>query len=320
MTTQSPRVSICLPVYNGEKYLRGAIESVLNQTFEDFELIVSDNASNDRTSDICREAASRDARIVYARSAVNDGLARNHNRAFELSRGRYVMWIAHDDELARDYVDRCCKVLEQDPGVVLCYANSTDIDAGGRVTGTVEMDVFGVSDDVSERFKDAVRFESRGDPVYGLMRREVLARTRLHGRFDCSEWVLIAEMALRGRFAHIPDFLFHRRRHPSQASRADRFERQKHMAFEPGQDRRYVFPLFRLASGYLAAIWRARLPLHDSVRCYRYLLGWLDDTKRLFIDDVAHNLRLALQDSLPDVLFIRLLSIKRHLFKRSWTG
>jgi len=243
MMVLPPRVSICLPVYNGENYICEAIRSVLDQTFQDLELIISDNASTDGTGDICREAASRDPRIHYFRSDLNRGLAWNHNRTFELARESYVMWINHDDLLAKDYVSCCFEVLEQDPGAVLCFTNSNDIDEKGNLIRKLELQNIGASNSVSERYKNTLRFESRCDAIFGLMRRDVLKQTRLHGSFDGSDWVLLAEMGLRGCFRLIPDFLFSRRKHVSQASRCNRFERT--LIFDPTKAGTRIFPSFQ---------------------------------------------------------------------------
>ena len=103
MTLHQPRVSIGLPVYNGERYLPQALDAILSQTFEDFELIISDNASTDSTQDICKSYAANDARVKYFRNSSNIGISRNFNRVFELSSGgEYFKWCAHDDLMAPD--------------------------------------------------------------------------------------------------------------------------------------------------------------------------------------------------------------------------
>ena len=111
----SPRVSIGLPVYNGERFLVQAIESVLAQTFEDFELIVCDNASTDASGAIAQTYVERDSRVRYFRNASNLGAARNFNRTFELSRGEYFKWLAADDLIAPTYLERCLAALGPRP-------------------------------------------------------------------------------------------------------------------------------------------------------------------------------------------------------------
>lgn len=132
MNNGSPEVSIALPVYNGENYLREAIRSVLRQTFEDFELLLLDNASTDATSEICRETVEQDQRAHHLRSDVNRGLIWNHNRGVESARGQYFMWIEHDDLIAEDYLDRCVNALNDDPKIVLSFTNTLIIDENGK--------------------------------------------------------------------------------------------------------------------------------------------------------------------------------------------
>src|SRR4051794_3298661 len=92
-----PKLSIGLPVYNGENFLAHAVDSILAQDFRDFELIISDNASTDRTAEICRGYAESDPRVRYVRFETNQGGSRNFCYVFELARGEYFKWAAHDD-------------------------------------------------------------------------------------------------------------------------------------------------------------------------------------------------------------------------------
>ena len=104
MSENEPRVSIGMPVYNGEKYLEEAIQSILAQTYSDFELVISDNASTDKTQEICLEYAARDSRVRYHRNEKNLGAAPNYNRTFELSTGQYFKWADYDDLLAEEFL------------------------------------------------------------------------------------------------------------------------------------------------------------------------------------------------------------------------
>lgn len=140
MTVRTPDVSVCLPVYNGELYISDAIASVLQQSFENFELIISDNASTDGTAEICHEFIDRDNRVRYFRSDVNGGLALNHNRAFKLAIGRFLMWFGHDDLLEKGYIRRCLESLERDPGLVLCLTNTKHIDENGHLQRQVTVE------------------------------------------------------------------------------------------------------------------------------------------------------------------------------------
>src|SRR5262249_36899823 len=135
MNNHKPRVSIGMPVYHGEPFLKEALDSILAQTYSDFELIISDNASTDRTQEICTAYAAKDKRIQYSRNDKNLGAAKNYNRVFELSSGEYFKWAAHDDICAPDFLVRCITVLDQDPSVVLCYPREIGIDEQGKFLG-----------------------------------------------------------------------------------------------------------------------------------------------------------------------------------------
>src|SRR5438105_14597753 len=127
-----PAISIGMPVRNGEKYVSQAIDSLLAQTFTDFELIICDNASTDRTERICREYAAKDGRIRYHRNERDIGPAQNYTRCFGLARGTYFRWHAHDDVCEPTYLARCLAVLQRDPSVINCHSLTRVIDERGQ--------------------------------------------------------------------------------------------------------------------------------------------------------------------------------------------
>ena len=128
MTWNGPLVSIGLPVFNGDRFLRESIDSLLAQSFSDFELVISDNASTDDTSAICEEYERADSRIRYVRNKTNIGGFRNHNKVFELSTGKYFAWASHDDIRLPKYIESCVEVLERSRETILCYTKTTIID------------------------------------------------------------------------------------------------------------------------------------------------------------------------------------------------
>ena len=114
MATDRPRLSIGMPVFNGEKYIRCALDSILSQTYKDFELVISDNASTDKTESICLKYKEQDNRIRYYRNKKNIGAPSNYNRVFLLSSANYFKWAAHDDMIAPEYIEKCMEILEND--------------------------------------------------------------------------------------------------------------------------------------------------------------------------------------------------------------
>ncbi|MHC4256728.1 MAG: glycosyltransferase family 2 protein, partial [Planctomycetota bacterium] len=128
----SPRVSIGMPVYNGEQFIRKAIETLLAQEFADFELIICDNASDDATREICLEYKRKDSRIRYYRNKENIGAAENFNLAFKLLTGEFFKWAGHDDSWAPDYLKLCVEALERNPSAILCFCPSVYFNDDGR--------------------------------------------------------------------------------------------------------------------------------------------------------------------------------------------
>ena len=153
MSRGKPKLSVGMPVYNGEPYIGIAINSILDQTFGDFELIISDNASTDHTEDICRDFASRDKRVIYSRSEENLGAAQNYNRLVDMASADYFRWSNSDDLFAPELHERCVSVLDTTPDAVLSYGRTRIIDENGNENGDYD-DNLDLRDDLpSDRFK-----------------------------------------------------------------------------------------------------------------------------------------------------------------------
>ncbi|WP_299033052.1 glycosyltransferase [uncultured Pseudokineococcus sp.] len=288
-----PRVSMGLPVYNGENFLERQLESLLSQTFTDFELVISDNASEDRTEEICRRFAERDPRIRYHRSDVNHGLAWNWNRVFELSRAPYFKWVAHDDEHAETFVERCVEVLDADPTVVCCHSATVDVDPEGREIRQWPARTLPASERPSVRLADMLK-PYPAFQVYGLMRRSVLAETGLHRPIPEIDHALLAEVALRGRIVELPEPLFRRREHPARSVRAfttARARRELYRDPTAGRARVADWPGVQLSTEMVRAVREAPVRGRERVLCWLALRHWLArDVRRLG----AHLVREAL--------------------------
>jgi GT2 family glycosyltransferase len=315
MSIDNPTVSIALPVFNGENYLRVAIGSVFGQSFEDFELLLLDNASTDATEEICRAAVAQDRRVRYFRAKANGGLAWNHNRAVELATGRYLMWTAHDDALGEDYVRRCVEALDQNPDAVLAFANTQLIDANGERLGQFSNHCDNTSP--SSRFRSLMRGQTCCDAVFGLMRMETLKQTGLHGYFAGSDLVLLGELALHGRFIVIPEFCYLRRHHPHVTSSPARTSREITLIFDPQRAGKVFVPYFLTAGGFLAAIRRARPPWKDRFICYKDLSIWLWANRRDLYYDCVGPVTGALKRHLSEDSVARLKSLRNWLLRRA---
>lgn len=203
-----PLVGIGLPVYNGERYLRGCLDSLLAQDYADVELTVSDNASTDATEAICREYAARDPRVRYHRAERNMGAVWNFRRAFELSRGEYFCWAAFDDLREPAFVRRCVEALEASPRAVMCCPGVRLIDEEGREIGEREFThgIRPAGATPRERLSAIARATYWYD-FYGVMRRSALARTRLPQPVWGFDVLLVAEMCLLGPVVTVPERL-----------------------------------------------------------------------------------------------------------------
>src|ERR1700744_966024 len=215
-----PRLSIGLPVYNGENYLAESLDALLGQTYEHFELVISDNASTDGTADICRRYGQRDSRIRYIRQPHNIGGAPNHNFLVHEARGELFKWASHDDLYARDLLKRCIEALDEYPHVVLAHSWMAMIDDSGTVTEAAEYPVDTACPRTPERFRNMLLGNKWSDDIGGVMRTEVLRRTALHGSYHYADRAIQAEIGLYGPFYQVPDWLYFRRDHPDRAERA----------------------------------------------------------------------------------------------------
>jgi glycosyltransferase involved in cell wall biosynthesis len=281
----TPLVSIGLPVYNGGRFLEQAVDSILAQTFTDFELVVGDNGSTDDTEAICRRYAAQDARVRYKRSPRNLGASYNYNLVTALSRGKYIRHAAHDDVLAPTNIERCVAVLEADPGIVLAYPQMSRIDEEGRVIDTFRGSLILDSDDPVERwrrFHQLIGVGSMCDPVFGLFRGDALKSTPVLRTLISADMILLGDMALRGRIAEIPEVLFFERWYPGTSVNANPTLDDRAAWFDP-QSRSNplnVMPHWRWLAAFLGSIARAPLSAAQRARCAAIMLPWCWEHKR----------------------------------------
>lgn len=266
-----PKVSLGLPVCNGEDYLAEAIESVLAQDFTDFELIITDNASTDRTAEICQTYASKDARIRVHRHAKNLGAAPNFNSAFELSKGEYFKWVAHDDLITPDYLMKCVAVLDRNPEIVLCHSLVDVIDETGALLGTYDSGISGT--EPSEVFGKIVLRAHWCTDIFGLIRASVLRQIRLFDSFHGADEIVLAELAMFGGFANIDEPLFSNREHSGRYSVQVAIQDQTGWYNSEKQKKR-GFPLWRQYSGYFATLRRYPIDPAQRRRGYVSLAKW----------------------------------------------
>jgi len=269
-----PRVTIGLPVYNGDAFLAAAIDSLLAQTYRDFELIISDNASTDGTEAICRDRAARDPRIRYHRSATNRGAMWNFNVVVELARGEYFKWAAHDDRHEPTYIERCVEALDRHPDVVLACTQLVDIDEN-EARKDVDVPVLAWdSPRPNVRFRALANPHHRCESVFGLIRTGVLRRTMLISDYAGCDRVLLAQIALAGKFYEVPEVLFLHREHKKRSTKEYKSEQTRTAWFNPARAGKPDVPHVRMLRGYANVIRGAAVPWTDKFACFAMLVPW----------------------------------------------
>lgn len=291
-----PLVSIGVPVYNAENFLGQALDSLIHQTWPNLEIIISDNASTDRTEEICRKYASGDRRVQYHRNAVNVGAGRNYNIVFELARGEYFKWAAHDDVCAPGFIEQCVRTLEEQPDVVLAFPQMIDIDENGDPIAGKPISDFprslrGSSDVPHQRFRLLVRLGYTCEEVFGVIRTATLKKTRLIQSYTDSDRTLLAELSLYGRLVEVPEMLFYHRVHKGMSTQMFTDWQRRTAWFDPSKAGKAVFPLWRQFREYCSAIMRSPAPIKDKTYCVLYMGNWVRRHHRDLWDELTRGIQ-----------------------------
>ena len=270
-TSIEPSITVGLPVLNAERFLADALDSILEQTYRGFRLVVSDNGSTDATAEIVDSYARRDQRVEFIRNDFNRGASWNFNRVFADCRTPYFKWAAADDILAPTLLARSLEVFEDSPDtVVLVYPQTFLIDSSGEISGLVE-DRLAAPPGASPhlRLLQVFRNMAYGNAAFSLLRSDALRRTRLLGGFPSADHVLLAELALAGEFRELPEPLFHRRIHEGISIRANPSAESLTQWFDPQRApvRRRQLTLFR---EQMRGIHSARLSVRERALVYLF--------------------------------------------------
>jgi len=288
ISSSKSRVTVGMPVYNGDNYLAETLDSILAQTYQNFDVVISDNGSTDGTERICREYAAKDSRIQYHRSEVNLGVSRNFKRTVGLSSGDYFMFLAHDDKLAPEFLEQCIAVLDAQTDVVLCYPKAIEIDTRGNPLYKKEQPLDAGSSRPHLRFRQMIRMDHNCETLFGLTRLDVLKKTVIHGDFPDGDRVMLSELSLYGKYYRVPDYLFLHREHPVRSINLypTRFERMA--LLEPQRAGELALPHFDELFEYLRCIRRAPLKFSERLACYGEMLRWLKDNNKRLRGDLLY--------------------------------
>lgn len=280
-----------MPVYNGEPYLEEAIRSILSQSYGDFEFIISDNASTDRTEQICRDYASQDNRIVYTRNKENLGAAKNFNRVFHLASGPYFRWFNADDVSAPELHERCIQVMDANQEAALCYGKTAIIDDNGRITEHYDDNLDLQQESASDRFLAFFKSVGFTNAIYGLMRTSMVARTMLFGdgSYPAADIKFMAEMTLYGKFIEIPEQLFFRRMH-EKASSWERKNLAAQQKFWKGKQEAWTLGRWKLHFAFLSAIRSGPIGSIEKVKLYKFILRLMVTRRKRLLNELSEEI------------------------------
>jgi len=267
MTISGPRVTIAVPVYNGERFLAETLRCLVEQTYQAIEIRIYDNASTDGTAEICRQFAKSDARIRYFPHEVNVGSAGNTRRLGAAADGEYFKLANADDLCSRDMVESCVRVLESRPDVVLCCGQSRLIDVNGNPIRDYHDEMHVCDDDAVHRFARVVSRIRLTNALQGVGRTEFLRRALSgHGSYDGADMVVLAAAAAWGKIYQIPRLLFHRRIHQWSTSSKIGDSRAVQEDLDPAKLSAIPAYLTRIHAGYLAAAFSAPAGVRTRAR------------------------------------------------------
>lgn len=258
-------VTVGVPVWNGERHLEACLRSLLEQTDPPDAIIVSDNASTDRSLDIARGVAAAEPTIQVIGQDTNIGAAGNFNALARAAGTPLFAWLPHDDEWSSTLLAEM-KAAHREPDVALAYGTPTFIDADGEPTTGPEPAVWSDAHDPIARLRELFADPHRSHlhvciPVLGLVRRDFLLATGMIRPYGGSDKVLIVDMALRGRLVPV-EAAFRRRVHESSSVQANPDGESRRRWFDPDAAGP-AMPESRLLRGYLHAARHAPLPARD---------------------------------------------------------
>jgi glycosyltransferase involved in cell wall biosynthesis len=301
MTEPRPLVSIGVPVYQGANYLDQTLSAIRDQDYEFLEILVSDNASTDATPDIIARHSGEDPRVRMVTQSENIGAAENYNEVFRMAEGEFFAWNAHDDLTTGDFVTSGVAALIANPDAVVAVALPFRVGPELGKLGPLDLPAELSSTDPAVRFRAAARTSPAG-LVFGLFRRETLAKTRLHGHFSGSDRNFMAEVMLHGRLIPAGTSEFYLREHEGRSVRSHRrhtkrFSHDRDAWYAPERRDHLVFPNWRRLGHYIVSVGRAPLDFGDRVRCYLTI-------PRILFDDGATLLKMLGYDLVTAAVFM----------------
>ena len=211
MLVEHPVVIIAVPAYNEERYIRDTLASLRDQTFANFRVVISDNASTDCTGDICRDFCSADERFVYVRQEINLGATGNFQWLLDNTSSPFFMWLGAHDLLALNFLEQAVANLDASPHAALCFSDVRLIDETGRhlrdKNGGNYHEINGAP---SQRYSRLMVRLKACEAINNLFRRSSLAALHIKQVLE-GDRIVLCHAIYRGHFLKIPAPLYIRR-------------------------------------------------------------------------------------------------------------
>jgi len=270
-----PKVSIAMPVYNCAPYIAQSVESLLGQTFGDFEFVISDNASTDGTDEICRRYAAQDSRVRYVRRSENIGGPGNFRYVESLCSAPYHKWSTADDHWHSSFLQEAVQVLDQRSDVVLCHPKARLIDAQGRMLSDYDDPLHLMDESPRTRFRRLYNEIGLCNAHLGLIRRDALSKTRSIAPHKASDVDFLGELALLGKFYLLPDIRFFRRFHEDSSSWARKSDAHQLRYYSPSSRNTSAFGTWHRLRFQWASVWRSPIAPADKFALSIDLGRWM---------------------------------------------
>lgn len=264
-------VSICVPVYNGERFVAQCLDSLLSQTYRSFVLLISDNASTDRTAEICQRYVKADPRVRYHRNAVNIGMYGNFNRVLELVRTPYVKLANADDFWAPTMLADAIEQMERDPSVVLCHPRVVLVDEHGREIRRYHKPLHLIEDDPALRFRRVLTELALVNQLMGVMRIAAVRSMLPFMSYPPADAVFLAELSLHGKIMELPKFQYFRRFHEESSSWSRESDAHQIKRVASAGTRRVYLPTWRYHWGLARRVLHSPLGFGVKLGLLRFL-------------------------------------------------
>ena len=284
------KLCIGMPAYNSEEYIGEAIESLLGQTFSDFLLVISDNASTDNTEEICRKYQSHDKRIYYYRNQSNIGSDLNYNKVLTYANTKYFKWSSSNDIHHKDYVKECVDLLEKNVDVVLAFPRTKFFNTNLHQATEHQDNLDLRSENPVERFKTLMKNITYCNIMYGVTRTNIIKKVMPLKNYDFSDYCLLAELALHGKFFEVPEYMFYRRFSKATNSSLMSYEEQRKY-YDPTLSQFPLFIKWKLHINYIKAVLRSPISMSSKVALELFISKKIFCEREDFISEITEWLK-----------------------------